>query len=108
MPRLAPRMLMLITIGACGKDTGIEIDRPDSGEAAGDGSTRPGDDAGSPLPDGAPDAVCDEAKLHSDFAWLQINVLTPSCATAKCHSGPDPEVGLSLAAGAAYNNLVNK
>ena len=52
--------------------------------------------------------ICDEAKLHSDFAWIQQHVFTPSCATAMCHAGPEPEVGLDLSAGPAYNNLVNK
>ncbi len=58
-----------------------------------------------------PDAAltsCDEATSHADFAWLQANVFTTSCAVAMCHAGPEPEVGLDLSAGAAYANLVGK
>jgi len=100
-------MLVLIAVGACGQDAETQPEPPDGG-ATPDGSVAPVDGATDPRPDGAPATVCDEARLHSDFAWLQANVLTPSCATAMCHSGPDPEVGLSLAAGVAYANLVNK
>lgn len=101
MSSVTSRTLALLAICACGKDGGIEPDPPDGGDAAPDGASAPPPDAPAPT-------VCDEAKLHSDLAWIQANVFTPSCATAKCHSGPDPQVGLSLAAGAAYSNLVNK
>jgi hypothetical protein len=101
-------MLSLLAIGACDTDTVIDSDRSGDGDAPPDGSMMPADGAGRPIPDASLDPVCDEAKLHADFAWIQANVFTPSCATAMCHGGTDPAVGLSLAAGAAYNNLVNK
>ena len=41
------------------------------------------------------------------FDEIQTNVLTPSCATAGCHSGGTPAGGMDLTAGAAYANLVN-
>jgi hypothetical protein len=71
-----------------------------------------GPDSGMTLPDSAsPDGAasfCEQAVSRSDFAFIQETVLTPSCATEKCHTGPEPEVGLDLTAGAAYANLVNK
>lgn len=67
--------------------------------------TKPGETA---APDAGPLSACDEAKQHSDFTWIQNNIFTPSCATATCHAGPNPDVGLTLEAGKAYNNLVNK
>ncbi|MDQ3297167.1 MAG: hypothetical protein M3619_11320 [Myxococcota bacterium] len=91
----------------------------DSGTAGGGDDDPTAPDAG-PQRDGAPTTttsdggmipeptVCQQATMHSDLAWIQANVLTPSCATAMCHSGPEPEVGLNLDAGASYNNLVNK
>jgi hypothetical protein len=51
---------------------------------------------------------CEQATQHSDLAWIQDHIFTPSCATAMCHAGPSPVVDLSLAAGAARSNLVGK
>ena len=56
----------------------------------------------------APPSICDQAKQHSDFAFIKEHVLTPSCAKSMCHTGPEPEVGLDLSAANAYSNLVNK
>lgn len=52
--------------------------------------------------------VCEEATLHSDLAWIQAHVFTPSCATATCHSGTSADVGLRLDAGQAHGNLVDR
>lgn len=93
----SPRFLLLFVV-ACGGDTSVERTGPDAGVIE-DPSTTP--------PDASP-TICDDAKTHSDFAWLQQHVFTPSCATAMCHAGAEPEVGLDLSAGNAYANLVNK
>lgn len=98
------KFLLLLFVAACGSDTSTER------TSSVDGGTTPTTDA---QPGTNPDAasavtICDQAKTHSDFAFIQQHIFTPSCATAMCHSGPDPEVGLNLSAGEAYANLVNK
>lgn len=100
---------VLITFAACAKE-GTSIDNPDGGVTTlPDGKIVPIDAPATTDPDAATALTdCDEAKMHSDLAWIQQKVFTPSCATAMCHSGPDPEVGLNLDAGRAYANLVNK
>lgn len=90
---------MILLCAACGSDTPVDRSGPDGGVIE-EPSTTP-DAANEPT-------VCDEAKDHSDFAWIQEHVLTPSCATAMCHAGPEPEVDLDLSAGEAFGNLVNK
>ena len=89
--------LLLVTGAACGTDS-----------AGGPGSAEglvpdAGMSSGGEMTDS-----CTEATKHSDFAWIQEHVLTPSCATAMCHAGAEPSVDLSLEAGKAYANLVNK
>jgi hypothetical protein len=101
MLRLA--CLLLVTSAACGTDSApgpgtSESPRPDAGPR-GDGGA-----AG----DGPAVDACVDAVQHSDFAWIQEHVLTPSCATAMCHAGAEPKVDLSLEAGQAYANLVDK
>ena len=94
-------LLLLLFAAACGSDTSTSDRSPDAGpdpHASGDAGVKEED----------PVTICDQAKQHSDFAWLQEHVFTPSCATAMCHAGPEPEVGLDLSAGATYANLVNK
>lgn len=90
------RLAVLFAIASCGTDS------------SGPGSTEgPHPDAG--MSRGEEDAsACTDAAQHSDLAWLQQHVLSPSCATAMCHSGDAPAVDLSLEAGEAYANLVNK
>lgn len=66
-----------------------------------------GDDDG-----GSPDAIsasCMEATTHSDLAWLQEKVFTPSCsAFVSCHKGTALEAGgLSLEAGQVIPQNVN-
>lgn len=90
--------LVAITVSACGTDPTPIPDRPDAA-------------IGAEIPDPAPDAAkgaCAEASQHSDFAWIQQHVFTPSCTSSACHDDEEPEVGLSLESGAAYANLVNK
>lgn len=68
-----------------------------------------GDD-GSTAPDAAPiSPACQEATEHSDLAWIQDNVFTPSCALASaCHQGmAQSAAGLNLEAGMSETNLVN-
>lgn len=82
-----------VTIAPDGK---IIVPDPEDGGVPGDGSiTEP--DAMVMLTD------CEEATLHSDLAWLQQKVFTPSCATAGCHAS-----GMSLAAGQTHASLVNR
>jgi hypothetical protein len=92
--------LLLLVTAACGTDS-----TPGPGTADGlapDGGVR-GDGATVDPAEG-----CAEAAMHSDFAWIQAHVLTPSCATSMCHAGAEPSVDLSLEAGEAYANLVGK
>jgi hypothetical protein len=88
--------LVICALAACGSDTPPTGGTPDAAQAA------PEVDAAS-----AP-TICDQAKQRSDFAFIQQHILTPSCATAMCHTGPEPEVDLDLSAGKAYPSLVNK
>jgi hypothetical protein len=95
---------LLLFAAACGGDTSTERSSVDGGTTSTTSDAPPGTnpDAASAV------TICDQAKTHSDFAFIQEHIFTPSCATAMCHAGPEPEVGLNLSAGAAYNNLVNK
>jgi hypothetical protein len=61
--------------------------------------------------DAAADAMlspsCREAEQHSDLAWLQEQVFTPSCAAfASCHSSTG-QTGVNLEAGATMASLVD-
>ena len=87
---------MIVMAAACGTDSG-----PGTGTA--DGRSPDGGMRGDA---GAASEGCDQAAQHADLAWLQQHVFTPSCATALCHGGSDPAVGLSLAAGETHGNLV--
>jgi len=100
---MTSRIATLLVVAACGGDTGAPEPPRDRADAGMQPGTVDDPDAGV-----SEKTICDEAKTHSDFAWIQQHVLTPSCATAMCHAGPEPEVGLDLSAGPAYNNLVNK
>jgi hypothetical protein len=63
---------------------------------------------GPPAPPDAA-AVCLEATEHSDLAWLQDNLFTPSCASFNaCHKGAALSAGgLSLEAGRTRDSMVN-
>jgi hypothetical protein len=98
--------LSLGVVAACGTDSAPGP--TGSGPDAGIGTSPPGD-AAVPEHDAAVEAAeCQEAEQHADLAWIQQKVFTPSCATAMCHAGAEPEVGLTLEAGRALTNLVNK
>jgi hypothetical protein len=84
--------LVLCALAACGSDT--------SPNGSPDATPREIDAAAS--------TICDQAKEHSDFAFIQEHIFTASCAKSMCHTGPTPEVDLDLSAGKAYSNLVNK
>jgi len=64
----------------------------------------------APEIDAAPSPVCIEARSHSDLAWLQDNVFTPSCANFNaCHKGNATSAsGLNLEAGNTEANMVNQ
>ena len=60
------------------------------------------------MPDGGTGGPCQEATSHSDFAWIQANVFTPSCAVGGCHHASAAGAGhLSLDTGLAHTELVN-
>lgn len=52
-------------------------------------------------------APCDAAIYHSDLAWIQDQIFTPSCATSECHSGASPKAGMNLAVGRSHPSLIN-
>ena len=58
--------------------------------------------------DAAPSPSCLEAESHSDLAWIQDNVLTPSCANfSACHQGlANNARGLNLESGNSEVNMV--
>jgi len=59
-------------------------------------------------PDAGSDPACDEAVSHSDLAWIQSQVFTPSCALPSCHRGAAATAGfLALEAGRARSQLVD-
>src|SRR5688572_20463423 len=103
MPRVVCLLIVLVACKSAGPGSGNDDDDDDLGPDSGMPQPRPD----SSSPDGAA-SFCEQAVSRSDFTFIQETVLTPSCATAKCHTGPEPEVGLDLTAGAAYANLVNK
>ena len=86
----------LFALAAC--DTAVAGDDDDSPDAA------------APAPDAEISPSCQEAVDHSDLAWIQDNVFTPSCAAfSSCHQGAAPSAaGLNLEAGNAEANLVGR
>jgi len=62
----------------------------------------------SPAEEDTSSPSCIEAADHSDLAWIQDNIFTPSCAFSSCHSGAAAQAGhLNLQAGAAHGQLVD-
>jgi hypothetical protein len=61
-----------------------------------------------PVSDGPPLTLCEEARMHSDFVWLEQRVFAPFCATMGCHTGANAEVDLRLDPGYVRANLVNR
>lgn len=103
MSRLA--CLLIVLAAACGTDS---ASGPGSADGLAPDGGMPRGDGGAPSGDAPAFDACADATQHSDFAWIQQHVLTPSCATSMCHSGETPSVDLSLEAGQAYANLVGK
>lgn len=60
--------------------------------------------------DAMPSASCLEAANHSDLAWLEENVFTPSCsAFSACHKGRALSAGgLNLEPGKVIENLLDQ
>jgi hypothetical protein len=57
----------------------------------------------------AASTACDEAKSHSDLAWIQDNIFTASCAFSGCHKGTAANAGfLSLESGMSHGSLVGQ
>jgi hypothetical protein len=54
-------------------------------------------------------AICEEAKSHQDFTWIQQNILTNQCAAfSGCHNGATNPAGMvDLRAGMAHAHLVD-
>ncbi len=113
--RLAPSLLCILV--ACGTDVRSTQDGVgnssdpgvDGGLKEDGGSSTIVADARVPPPDGIPPglAPCDEAPYHSDFAFLQQSIFTPSCAVNGCHTGTSPDASMALDAARAHANLVN-
>jgi hypothetical protein len=60
-------------------------------------------------PDAGPSPDCLEAVNHSDLAFIQAKIFTPGCTFTSCHRGAAAMAGgLSLEAGVAHEQLVNK
>ena len=58
-------------------------------------------------PDGGTGGSCEEAKSHSDLAWIQTNVFSASCTFSGCHVGSAATAGhLSLESSGAHDQLV--
>lgn len=45
--------------------------------------------------------------VKANFSEIQSKIITPTCATTGCHTGPSPTGDLDLSAGKAFANLVN-
>ncbi len=59
-----------------------------------------------PPPPPPPDDPDEEEPLEPVFSSIQSQVLTPTCATASCHSGANPPASLNLDSANAYTMLV--
>lgn len=110
--RALPAVAFALTAASCGTEprtgTADQPDtRPDAGSSMNTGNGT--HDAAVPPSDAEPPglAPCDAAIYHSDLAWIQEKIFTPSCATSMCHTGSNPDAGMNLSAGAAHHALVN-
>lgn len=68
---------------------------------------KPTTDAGV---DAGPSPECLEAEMHSDLAWLQEKIFTPTCSRFNaCHKGAALSAGgLNLEDGNTANNLIDQ
>ena len=97
------RLALLLLVGCTRTVVELDLDAPPS---------KPPDqrgpfDPGPPPPDAAP-TLCDTARDHSDFAWIETNVFERSCALVGCHTGAGAQVDLRLDRGYAYDSLVGR
>jgi len=105
---------VLLALAACGTDLRSDDisdpvnTAPDAGNGGGTGPSTPIPDGGvSGVPgDGAPLTDCEEAKFHSDLAWIEQKIFAPSCL-GDCHTDPTPSASLNLSAGLSHHSLVN-
>jgi hypothetical protein len=122
--RLVLSTLMIVATG-CNTDVSSMPEAQDSsdpgvdggGRTDGGGSTTAADARVPPPIDAAIDAAldaapanltpCDEAAVHSDLAWIQDKIFTPSCAKGSCHDADAPRANLDLSTGHAHHELVN-
>jgi hypothetical protein len=51
-------------------------------------------------------APCVAATTHSDLAWIEQNIFTPSCAFSGCHDSPTDLGKLDLRTGMSHATLV--
>lgn len=66
-----------------------------------------GSGSGGPMCMTSTAAACMDATTHSDFTWIQTNVLTPQCTFSGCHDGASTPAGMvNMKAGMAYSHLV--
>jgi hypothetical protein len=61
------------------------------------------DGGGADAPISAP---CQEATTHSDFTWINENILTKSCVFSGCHNAASHEEGLDLSAANSFAHIV--
>jgi hypothetical protein len=111
MRSLLPAVLLALT--ACGTDLRSDDTRdpvntsPDAGTSNGSGSSTTDGGGSTATGDGGlPLTDCEEAKLHSDLAWIQQKVFTPSCL-GECHTEPTPSASMDLSTGHSWGSLVN-
>jgi hypothetical protein len=45
--------------------------------------------------------------MTAAFSKIQKQLFNTSCATSGCHTGNNPQAGLNLSEGLAFNNLIN-
>ena len=68
----------------------------------------PNDPEAGRLDGDSDDPECVEAEDHDDFAWIEANILEPSCVSAPgCHDGSSAIEDLDLSGGGAFDALVN-
>ena len=98
-------LALTVSSGACGVDVNTSP-QPTSDPEADGGVGGAQSDGGTG--DGAPGSLtaCEEARSHSDLAWIQINIFDVSCTTM-CHGASPPAAGMSLLAGQSHANLVD-
>lgn len=56
---------------------------------------------------GNPSENIETIALADNFASIQANIFTPSCATSGCHSGTAPPEGLLLTEGNSLQNIIS-